>query len=127
MSQRSQVPICSLLSRYASLVRISSLQSVVWRFLLTQNVKGGLIVYTADVLDQVNLATAEFAANNNDSKVEIVATYNHSRGQVSTLFPPKPSTLIIDTWSGVSKLICYDAPSPRDGAFDKLLVIPSLT
>ena len=49
---------------------------------LIRNVKGGLVTYTANVLDQVNLATANFAANNTDPKAAILTTYNYLLGQV---------------------------------------------
>ena len=50
---------------------------------LIQSVKGGLITYTAGVLGQVNLATANFAANNTDPKATILTTYNSLLGQAS--------------------------------------------
>lgn len=49
---------------------------------ITQDIKGGFITYTADVLDQVNLATVNFAANNTDPKAAILPTYNYLLGQV---------------------------------------------
>lgn len=49
---------------------------------LSQNVKGGLITYTADVLDLVNIVTANFAANSTDPK----DVSCHSVGRDSGLF-----------------------------------------
>lgn len=56
--------------------------------LLIQNVKGGVITYTADVLDQVNLATANFAANNTDPKAAIITSYNYLLIEASPFAAP---------------------------------------
>ncbi|KAH0826808.1 hypothetical protein J3R83DRAFT_5232 [Lanmaoa asiatica] len=77
---------------------------------LTQDVKGGVITYTADVLDKVNLATADFSANNTDPKAAIITTYNYLLGE-----------------PGVSEILFYDAPTPPAGIFDEFLAIPSFT
>lgn len=59
-----------------------SLQCDIRTLFLTEIVKGGLITYTADVLDEVNLATANFAANNSDPKAAIITAYNYLLGEV---------------------------------------------
>ncbi|KAG9316804.1 hypothetical protein JVU11DRAFT_2869 [Chiua virens] len=69
---------------------------------------GGFIVYTADVIDQVNQATANFAANNSDPKAAIITAYNYVLGRLT-----------------ISEIIFYDAPSPPDGLFDEFLSISS--
>ncbi|KAG0707247.1 hypothetical protein DFH29DRAFT_980030 [Suillus ampliporus] len=75
-------------------------QSQVW---------GGVIMYTANVLNLVNQATANFAANITDPKAQIITTYN-------TIFGV----------AGVSQAVFYDGPSPPEGIFDEFLAIPSL-
>ncbi|KAG8216423.1 hypothetical protein J3R82DRAFT_6528 [Butyriboletus roseoflavus] len=91
-----------------------ALKGIVTRFTLKTfpqtKVWGGFITYTANVLDEVNLATANFAANNNDPKAAILPTYNHLLGQ-----------------PGVSAILFYDAPTPRAGIFDEFLAIRSFT
>ncbi|KAG2142419.1 hypothetical protein DEU56DRAFT_911114 [Suillus clintonianus] len=75
-------------------------QSKVW---------GGLIMYTASVMNLVNQATANFAANITDPKAQIITTYNHIFGV-----------------PGVFELVFYDGPSPPEGIFDEFLAIPYL-
>ncbi|KAF8551799.1 FAD-binding domain-containing protein [Imleria badia] len=77
-------------------------------FLQTQ-VWGGLITYTADVQDRVNIATANFAANNTDPKAVIVTAYAHALGELV-----------------VAEVLFYDEPTPPAGIFDEFLAIPSL-
>ncbi|KAF8551729.1 FAD-binding domain-containing protein [Imleria badia] len=71
---------------------------------------GGLITYTADVLDRVNIATANFAASNSDPKAAIVTGYIYALGELV-----------------VAEALFYDAPTTPTGIFDEFLAIPSLT
>ncbi|KAH0826471.1 hypothetical protein J3R83DRAFT_5473 [Lanmaoa asiatica] len=48
---------------------------------LTQDAKGGVITYTVNVLDRVNLATADFSADNTGPKASIVTMYNCVLGE----------------------------------------------
>ncbi|KAG1731564.1 hypothetical protein EDB19DRAFT_1737404 [Suillus lakei] len=75
-------------------------QSQVW---------GGPIVYTANVVDLVNQATANFVANITDPKAQIITTYNHVFGALVA-----------------AELVFYDGPSPPEGIFDEFLAIPHL-
>ncbi|KAG0695061.1 hypothetical protein DFH29DRAFT_814582 [Suillus ampliporus] len=70
-------------------------QSQVW---------GGIIMYTANELDLVNQATANFVANITDPKAQII-------------------TSILGI-SGASEIVFYDGPSPPEGIFDEFLAIP---
>ena len=53
-----------------------------WTPLTTHSHQGGLITYTANELNLVNQATANFAANNKDPKAQIITTYNCIFGEV---------------------------------------------
>ncbi|KAI9458759.1 hypothetical protein HD554DRAFT_2207065 [Boletus coccyginus] len=82
---------------------------------------GGVITYTADVLDQVNLATANFAANNTDPKAVIITSYNYLLIEASPFAAPSLKSDSTDL------IIFYDAPIPPAGIFDEFLAIPSFT
>ncbi|KAG0695257.1 hypothetical protein DFH29DRAFT_992002 [Suillus ampliporus] len=88
-------------------------QGIVTRFTLKtfpqSQVWGGVITYTANVLDLVNQATANFVANTTDPKAQIITTYNNIFGVAE-----------------VSGLVFYDGPSPPEGIFDEFLAIPYL-
>ncbi|KAK7448814.1 hypothetical protein VKT23_013544 [Stygiomarasmius scandens] len=71
---------------------------------------GGLITYTALVLEDVAAATAKFAAEVTDPKAAIITSANFLLAQ-----------------PGVSQLLFYDGPSPPDGIFDDFLDIPHFT
>lgn len=57
------------------------------------NVKRGITTHRADVLDQVNLATVNFATNACDPRAVIITSYNCLLGQVNAPSPPKLSAL----------------------------------
>ncbi|CUA67128.1 hypothetical protein RSOLAG22IIIB_07207 [Rhizoctonia solani] len=71
---------------------------------------GGLKTFTQSRLDQVNAATADFAANVTDPKAAIITTYNFLLGQ-----------------PGVSLLMFYDGPTPPAGIFERFTSIPHFT
>ncbi|EGO04139.1 hypothetical protein SERLA73DRAFT_119696 [Serpula lacrymans var. lacrymans S7.3] len=91
------------------------LKGIVTRFTLRvfpqTEVWGGLITFTANTLDLVNAATANFVANNTDPKAAIITTYNFLLGEVP----------------GVSQILFYDYPTPPSGLFDEFLAIPYFT
>jgi len=58
----------------------------------------------------VNVATANFAANNTDPKAAILTTYNSILGQL-----------------GIFQILFYDAPTPPTGIFDEFIAISSIT
>ncbi|KAJ1306265.1 hypothetical protein OPQ81_010969 [Rhizoctonia solani] len=68
---------------------------------------GGLQTFTSSRIDQVNKATADFAANVTDPKAAIITTYNFLLGQ-----------------PGVSLLMFYDRPTPPPGIFERFTSIP---
>jgi len=70
---------------------------------------GGLITYSASVIDQVNHATANFAANNVDPKAVITTSYTSIFGQL-----------------GVSQILFYDGRTPPAGIFNEFMAIPSV-
>ncbi|CAE6360683.1 unnamed protein product [Rhizoctonia solani] len=71
---------------------------------------GGLKTFTANNLDKVNKATADFVANVTDPKAGIITTYNFLLGQ-----------------PGVSLLMFYDGPTPPAGIFERFTSIPHFT
>ncbi|KAH7887220.1 hypothetical protein F5I97DRAFT_1120742 [Phlebopus sp. FC_14] len=71
---------------------------------------GGVIMFTANTLDQVNSATANFATYNSDPKASMIVTYNFLLGE-----------------PGATVIIFYDAPQPPPGLFADFLAIPFLT
>ena len=87
------------------------------------------ILGNPDVLDKVNQATANFGANNNDTKAAIITSYNYFLGRVSPLSTYSSSSSInfcvmqpIPT-----VIIFYDAPEAPSGVFDEFLAIfPSI-
>ncbi|KAJ8590730.1 FAD-binding domain-containing protein [Rhizopogon salebrosus TDB-379] len=91
------------------------LRGIVTRFTLKAfpqpQVWGGLITYTANELDLVNQATANFAANNTDPRAQIITRYNCILGVVRQ----------------VSELLFYNGPSPPEGVLDEFLTIPYMT
>ncbi|PCH35416.1 FAD dependent oxidoreductase [Wolfiporia cocos MD-104 SS10] len=71
---------------------------------------GQLIFLGTDVVDQVNTATANFAANVTDPKASIITTVDFEGGVILA-----------------SVLIFYDAPEPPSGIFDEFLAIPAFS
>jgi len=69
---------------------------------------GGIISYPASSIPAVSQAVSKFSANNNDTKGNIVATYNCLASQPS-----------------VTLMLYYDAPNPPQGTFQDFLNIPS--
>ena len=88
--------------------------------------KGGLIIYPENVIDQVNQATANFVANNNDPKAAVITVYNCVLGLVSISFSLRVSMLIFAPQPSAFGLMFYDGPNLPDGVFDEFLAIPSL-
>ncbi|KAF9225427.1 FAD-binding domain-containing protein [Gyrodon lividus] len=72
---------------------------------------GGFISYTPDHVEEVNQATANFAANTTDPKAALMITYDYFASRKS-LAP--------------SALVFYNAPTPPPGVFDEFLAIPAL-
>ncbi|CCM00866.1 uncharacterized protein FIBRA_02912 [Fibroporia radiculosa] len=70
---------------------------------------GGQLVILGQYIDQVNLATANFAANVTDPKAALITTIDYTGGQILA-----------------SVIMFYDAPTPPSGIFDDFLTIPNV-
>ncbi|EPS94063.1 hypothetical protein FOMPIDRAFT_1020237 [Fomitopsis schrenkii] len=75
-------------------------QSQVW---------GGQMIVLGQFVDQVNRATANFAANVTDPKAQIITTYDYEQG-----------TLL------ATLMLFYDAPEQPADIFDEFMAIPAL-
>ncbi|KAH9946908.1 FAD dependent oxidoreductase [Amylocystis lapponica] len=71
---------------------------------------GGVINVIAEYANQVNAATANFAANTTDPKAAMIMSYDYTIGSLL-----------------MSVILFYDAPTPPPGIFDDFLAIPYLT
>ncbi|KZT71939.1 FAD-binding domain-containing protein [Daedalea quercina L-15889] len=71
---------------------------------------GGQLIILGEYIDQVNVATANFAANVTDPKAQIIATYDYEEGALLA-----------------AVMLFYDAPSQPAGIFDEFLAIPALS
>ncbi|TFY60516.1 hypothetical protein EVJ58_g5106 [Rhodofomes roseus] len=71
---------------------------------------GGQLIILGEYIDQVNSATANFAANVTDPKAQIIATYDYEEGALLA-----------------AVILFYDAPSQPADIFDEFLAIPALS
>ncbi|KAH9833192.1 FAD dependent oxidoreductase [Rhodofomes roseus] len=71
---------------------------------------GGQLIILGEYIDQVNSATANFAANVTDPKAQIIATYDYEEGALLA-----------------AVILFYDAPSQPADIFDEFLAITALS